>query len=227
MTLSKSKVRNRYDSTAKYYDFALKLYALIGIGKTFRKRAVSLLRLKRGDCVVELGCGTGINFLLVIAPVGPGGRLVGVDLSPKMLDVARRRVERAGWKNVELVQGDIASYSYPGGVNAVLSIGVLGYINDFDRVIKSAFQAIVPGGRIVVLDGKRPERLPSWIFNPIVWVSRPFGVTRAYFDKPIWESVVRYFQETTLEQMYGGMIYISSGTAGPRTVEQPDQAADL
>ncbi len=138
--------------------------------------------------------------------------MIGVDLAPNMLVRARERVEREGWKNVELVQSDIAAYNFPEGVNGVLSIGVFGYIADCDRVIKAASQALVPGGRLVVMDGKRPDRLPLWVFKLIVWLSRSFGVTSDYFDKRTWESVERYFRETGFEQMYGGMLYISSGT---------------
>lgn len=216
MTLSKQEIRSRYQSTAKYYDFALRLYGLIGIRKAYRAKAVKLLRLQRGDRIVELGCGTGINFPLIIKQIGPEGRLIGVDISPKMLECARKRVERAGWKNTELFQGDIAAYSFPEGVNGVLSTGVFGYIEDYDHVIRAASHAIVPGGRLVIMDGKRPERLPSWVFKLIVWLSRPFGVTGAYFDKRTWESVQRYFRETAVEQMYGGMVFISSGTAAQR-----------
>jgi len=213
MALSKQQIRSSYQSAAKYYDFALLLYGLIGIRKAYRLRAVKLLRLQRGDRVVELGCGTGINFPLIVEQIGPEGRLIGVDLSPKMLACARERVERAGWKNIELVQSDIVAYNFPEGVNGVLSTGVFGYIADYDRVIKAASHALVPGGRLAIMDGKRPERLPSWLFHLIVWFSRSFGVTSDYFDKRTWESVERYFQKTAFEQMYGGMLYISSGTA--------------
>jgi demethylmenaquinone methyltransferase/2-methoxy-6-polyprenyl-1,4-benzoquinol methylase len=213
MALSKQEIRSSYQSAAKYYDFAVLLYGLIGIRKAYRSRAVKLLGLQRGDCVVELGCGTGLNFPLIIEQIGPEGRLIGVDLAPNMLACARERVERAGWTNIELVQSDIVAYNFPEGVNGVLSIGVFGYTADCDRVIKAASHALVPGGRLVVMDGKRPERLPSWVFKLIVRLSRSFGVTRDYFDKHTWESVERYFQETAFEQMYGGMLYISSGTA--------------
>jgi demethylmenaquinone methyltransferase/2-methoxy-6-polyprenyl-1,4-benzoquinol methylase len=213
MTLSKQKVFSSYQSGAKYYDFAVRLYGLIGIRKAYRLRAIKHLRLKRGDCVVELGCGTGLNFPPLVEQIGPEGRLIGVDLSPKMLAYAQQRAERAQWKNIELVQSDIVAYNFPEGINGVLSTGVFGYIADCDRLIKAASHALVPDGRLAIMDGKRPERLPSWVFELIVRLSRSFGVTSDYFDKRTWESVERYFRETTFEQMYGGMLYISSGTA--------------
>lgn len=215
MTLSMPEIHSRYQSTAKYYDLALRLYRLIGIRKAYHVKAVRLLQLKRGDRVVELGCGTGINFPFIIEQIGLEGRLIGVDISSKMLEFAKQRVERSGWTNVELVEADIAAYSVPEGVNGILSTGVFGYINDYDRVIKAASQALAPGGRLVIMDGKRPDHLPSWVFNFIVWASRPFGVTNAYFDKRTSESVQRYLSETAIEHAYGGMIFIASGTAAP------------
>ena len=220
MTISKQKIRSHYQSGARYYDFALRLYGLIGIRKAYRVKAVKLLRLQRGDSVVELGCGTGVNFPIIIEQIGPEGRLIGIDFSTKMLECARERVERAAWKNVELVQSDITEYRIPEGISGVFSMGVFGYIDDYDRLIKAASGAIVPGGRLVIMDGKQPDRLPSWVFNFIVWASRPFGVTADYFDKRTWESVQRYFRETAIEHLYGGMIYISSGTAAQRTADQ-------
>ncbi len=213
MVLSKEEIRSSYETGAKYYDFAVHLYGLIGIRKAYRLRAVKHLRLKRGDCVVELGCGTGLNFPPIVEQIGPEGRLIGVDLSPKMLAYAHQRAERAQWKNIELVQSDIVAYNFPQGINGVLSTGVFGYIADCDRLIKAASHALVPDGRLAIMDGKRPERLPSWIFKLIVRLSGSFGVTSDYFDKRTWESVERYFRETAFEQMYGGMLYISSGTA--------------
>jgi hypothetical protein len=52
-----------------------------------------------------------------------------------------------------------------------------------------------------------------WLFKLFVWFSSPFGVTQAYFDNHAWESVEHFFKETNSEQVYGGTLYISAGTA--------------
>lgn len=130
-----------------------------------------------------------------------------------MLDIARARVERFGWKNVELIQADIAAYDLPEGVNGVLATGLFGYIPEYDRVIQSASRSLVSGGRMVIVDGKKPENLPSWLFKIVLKLGGPFGYTPEYFTVRPWESVERYFKETSLETRYGGMIYILSGTA--------------
>lgn len=131
-----------------------------------------------------------------------------------MLACARERVERAGWTHVELVQSDRATYDPPAGVNAVLSTGALGYVPEFDLVIEKAKQALVPGGRLVIWDLKRPERWPSWLITLyFAWLGRPFGVSPDYVATHPWESVERYFKDTEFEQRYAGAVYVSSGTA--------------
>lgn len=211
MTLSKEEVRASYQSQAKYYDFALRLYALIGIRTAYRLRTIEQLNLKSGDVVVELGCGTGINFPFIMDRMGSEGRLIGVDFSSKMLEQAGRRIERHGWRNVELVESDIAAYDFQEGADAVLSTGVFGYLLEYDRVIKTILDGLVPGGRLAIMDGKKPARLSFW-FQFVLWASRPFGVTPDYGDRCPWESVEKYFVDTSFDQIYGGAIYISSGT---------------
>lgn len=212
--LSRQDVKALYQSGAKYYDLTTLLYRLIGLRmNTYRSLAVKLLRSRRGDSVVELGCGTGLNFPFIIERIGPEGRLMGVDLTPGMLERAGERVERHGWKNIELVQSDIAEYRFPEGVNGVLATGVFGYVAEYDRVIKAVSEALIPGGRLVILDGKQPRSLPPWLFRLVLRLGRPFGFTPEYFSGHPWVSVERYFQEAAFDEMYGGLLYISSGTA--------------
>ncbi len=213
MQIPKQAVEAAYQRQAKHYDSAMKLYQLMGLRiQEYRARAVALLRLKRGDRGVDLGCGTGLSFPLLDQEIGPEGQLIGVDLSAAMLACAQERIERSHWNNVRLVHGDIAEYEFPEGVNAALSIGVFGYVAERDRVVENIAHALVPGGRMVIVDGKRPDRWPHWLFNLFVWCSSPFGLTEAYFDNHTWKSVERFFQDTTFEKVYGGLLYISSGT---------------
>lgn len=76
--------------------------------------------------------------------------------------------------------------------------------------ITSASQSLVPGGHLSILDGKQPENLPSWLFKIVLKLGEPFGYTSEYFHVRPWESVERYFKETSLEKKYGGMIYFLS-----------------
>ena len=112
MTLSWEQIRDLYRKRAGRYDLTANLYYLIGFRERhYRKRAVAALDLQKGDTVVELGCGTGLNFSYLQSMVGPEGKIVGVDLTDAMLARAAQRVDRHGWRNVELVQADAGSFA--------------------------------------------------------------------------------------------------------------------
>jgi ubiquinone/menaquinone biosynthesis C-methylase UbiE len=74
MALTKTKLRDLYRARAANYDFCANLYYLIGFREvSYRKRAVSALGLNSGDTVVEIGCGTGLNFPYVLKSIGGRG----------------------------------------------------------------------------------------------------------------------------------------------------------
>jgi demethylmenaquinone methyltransferase/2-methoxy-6-polyprenyl-1,4-benzoquinol methylase len=213
MQASKKKVEDAYQKNAGYYDLAVKvLYPLIGLRiNTYRQNAVEYLNLKQGDCVVDLGCGTGLAFPLIVDKIGPSGKLIGVDVSSAMLSVAEDRVNSAQWNNVELIHSDIEQYNLPYGANGVISTGVFGYLNEREKVLKNISESLVEGARVVIVDGKRPQKWPSFLFEFFVKLSSPYGLTEAYFDNSTPELVSRLFKNVTFEDMYGGLLYITSG----------------
>jgi demethylmenaquinone methyltransferase/2-methoxy-6-polyprenyl-1,4-benzoquinol methylase len=171
--ISRQQIQHMYQSGAKHYDFTTILFRLIGLRmKAYRLHAIKKLSLQRGDFVIELGCGTGLNFPFLMAQIGPEGRLVGIDLTAGMLDIARARISRSGWKNVELIQSDVAAYDFPKAVSGVLSTGLFGYLAEYDQVIKAVSEALEPGGHLSILDGKQPENLPSWLFKSTLGIRR-------------------------------------------------------
>jgi len=213
MTDSNTEIQSTFRGIAGRYDAHIKFYNFIGLRlKDFGVRAAERLRLKRGDCVVDLGCGTGLNFPNILERIGPEGRLTGVDLTAEMLARAKARSDAAGWKNVELVQSDLADYVFPEGIDAVIASGVMGYVPEYGRVIESAARALAPDGHLVLLDGKIPDTWPSWLVKLLFKIKNPLGLNREYFDSRPWESVERCFGETTLEERFGGWVYISAGS---------------
>ncbi|MGR9086558.1 MAG: class I SAM-dependent methyltransferase [Gammaproteobacteria bacterium] len=213
MQISKKKVEEAYQKNARYYDLAVKVfYPLIGLRiNAYRKRAVEYLNLKQGDCVVDLGCGTGLTFPLIMEKIGPDGKLIGVDISSAMLSAARDRVNSAQWKNVELIHSDIEGYDIPAGINGAISTGVFGYLNNREKVLKNIYSSLVNHGKVVIIDGKRPENWPSFLFMIFVKLSSPYGLTESYFDNNTPDLLSRLFSNTTFEDMYGGLLYMTSG----------------
>jgi SAM-dependent methyltransferase len=98
-----------YRKRAKWYDReSLFLYLSGSRHWAYRKRASQSLALNQGDTVMDLGCGTGLNFSLLQEQVGPRGRIIGVDLTDTMLDEATARIAAHGWANVQLVTVQMA-----------------------------------------------------------------------------------------------------------------------
>ena len=178
---------------APRYDRLVDIFRLVGANQsTYRGNAVEALGVSPGETVVDLGCGTGRNFPWLERAVTASGRIVGVDLTDAMLRAARHRVEGAGWANVDLVESDAADYDFPGNVGGVLSTFAMTMFDDYDGVIRRASEALRPGGRLAILEMKRPEGWPELTVRFGSWLLRPFGDSPAYAERTPWESVRRH-----------------------------------
>lgn len=213
MALTSLQTRDLYRRRAGRYDTTVRLLRLVGIDlERYRRDTIAALGLKPGDTVVELGCGTGLNFAHVQQRIGPQGRLIGVDLTDAMLRVARERVAREGWRNVELVQADIAQWHIPEGVDAVFSTLALTLVPEYDEVIRHVSRALRPGGKMAVLDMKDPPRWPRWLVQFFAWLNKPFGVSLDLADRHPWESMAGYLKVTTFREYFGGALYLCTAT---------------
>ncbi|MBZ0292064.1 MAG: methyltransferase domain-containing protein [Anaerolineae bacterium] len=212
----KVNVVDTYRKRARNYDFTANLYYLIGFREwAYRKRAVAALNLSPGDTVVELGCGTGLNFALLQKAVGSTGKIIGVDLTDAMLSQARKRVAEQGWNNVELIQSDAAQYAFPPQVDGILSTFALSLVPEPDKVIESGAAALRPGKRWVVLDLKMPSNWLRHLTPIILPIVRPFAVTEALIDRQPW-TIIRQTMEDQLshvqfDNLYLGFAFMISG----------------
>lgn len=220
-----------YRARAKNYDWTANLYYLIGYPEwAHRRAAVDALALERGGTVVEIGCGTGLNFSLLQEGVGPGGKIIGVDLTDAMLEQARQRVQREGWDNVELVHSDALQYVFPSGVDGILSTYALSLIPECGEVICEGAQALRPGSRWVVLDLRLPARWPEWLSSLLLPIVRPFAVTDEWVARRPWEAIRRAMgdclSDVSVTEMYLGLAYIASGRQRDQ-VHGAAQSSDL
>lgn len=214
MTLSPSEVVELYRKRAKRYDFTANLYYLLGFREVaYRKKAIAALKLNPGDTVVEIGCGTGLNFKWLERDVGPEGKIIGVDLTDAMLAQAEARTQRQGWSNIELIQSNAADYVFPQGVNGILSTFALTLSPDYDEVIRRGAEALAPAGRWVIADLKKPDSWTACLMPLLLPLFRPFGVTSDLQDRHPWKSLQRYTQDFSYQEYYFGYTYIASGAA--------------
>lgn len=214
MAFSKGTIIDIYRRRARLYDLTANLYRLIGFREqVYRKMAIEELRLKPGGTVVEIGCGTGLNFPFIYEKVGAKGRIIGVDMTDSMLCKAKERVEKNGWKNVELVNTDAAKYVFEKGVNGVISTFAITLMPEYDTIIKNAANALAPEGRLVILDLKESQRAPRLLVKLGVLITKPFGVTLDISSRHPWESVDMYLKDTSFKEFYFGFAFLSSGEA--------------
>lgn len=156
----------RYGVGARWYDL---LSGERWVYRAGRAAGIALLELQRGDVVIDLGCGTGLNFPALAGAVGPEGLIVGIDRSTDMLAMAERRVAAGGWRDrVRLVTADaatldaeqvedlIAAERGRRRADALLATYALSVIGRRDEAWCRARSLVRPGGRACIVDMQPP-----------------------------------------------------------------------
>src|ERR1700727_361711 len=179
-----------YRKKAKHYDVTSRLYPVPGYPqRAQRLQAVRALGLRPGDTVIDMACGTGLNFRLLEEVIGPDGRIVGVDLTDAMLARAQDRIKANGWSNVSLVQADAAGFDFPAEVGAILSTYALTQVPECAEVIAHGAAALSAGGRWAVLDLKVPTSTPGWLAQLGTATVRRFASVDEWMMRRPWEVI--------------------------------------
>ena len=179
----------------------------------WRGAAVKVLRPRPGDTVLDLACGTGLNFPHLAEAIGPGGRIVGLDCTQAMLKQARRKLVRHRWEGVALVEGDAARLPLAGeSCDGVLCSYAMVIIPDYRRALAEAVRVLKPGGRLVLLEPKRGSALWARAVTPLVAFAGRFGGVD--LGRRPWQELPGFLEDVFRSEYAGGIVYIASGTKG-------------
>jgi demethylmenaquinone methyltransferase/2-methoxy-6-polyprenyl-1,4-benzoquinol methylase len=205
----------------KKYRFGTRFYdALSGeraVYRAGRVAGIELMGLRAGDTVLDLGCGTGLSFELLVNAVGPTGQVIGVDASAQMLRVAARRVVRNGWSNVRVIKVDATQLSSEDlavdgstlQIDAVFSAYALSVMGNHHTVLERAKNLLVFGGRVGIVDMQRPVGVAA-IFTPLAVLACALG--GADIDAHPWEWLRQRAHDVRQTSRRGGHIQAVTGT---------------
>jgi SAM-dependent methyltransferase len=192
---SPSLALEEYRHVASSYD------SRTAFGERYRGLAVARLRPRRGEVVLDVGCGTGLNFSSIEAGIGPEGRLVGIDLSQQ------------GWRNVSLIESAAEEAEIPARADAVL-LSATHDIMRSPRALENVLRQVRRAGRVVAAG---PKWAPWWApgapaVNTCTWyLNRPYVTTFAGFARP-WSQLGRFLPDLEVEPVLFGAGYIAAGT---------------
>lgn len=193
----------QYRRRAGVYDLELLLFEPI------RVKAVQALALRRGQTVVDVGCGTGLSLPLLRAALGPRGHVIGIEQSPEMIERARERVAAGRGARVTLVAAPAEAAAFAGRADAAL----FHFTHDVmlrEEAVANVLAHLKPGARIVATGLKWA---PSWAVavNLFVWGAALRSVTSLEgLDRP-WRRLEPHLADLEVDSLLGGAVYLARG----------------
>jgi demethylmenaquinone methyltransferase/2-methoxy-6-polyprenyl-1,4-benzoquinol methylase len=228
---STAEVRAMFDRIARVYD-PMNVVISAFQEPRWRKRAVELSAVGSGDRVLDVATGTGKVAADLRARVQPGGSVLGIDISPAMIDVARRRF--AGQPGLAFEVADALALPTEDATfdAATIAFGMRN-LHDYGKGFSELVRSVRPGGRVVCLEIARPNGTPArilqfWFDRIVPLVGRVAGQGRAYGylvrsvkGYPGPDRIAEIMREVGLEDvswqpMSGGIVTVHVGTVPPR-----------
>jgi SAM-dependent methyltransferase len=187
--------------------------------KPVRRRATALLRLHRGDSVLDVGCGSGGAFPSLVQAVGTAGKVVGVEISPASAAHARHRAAANGWSNVEVVVASAHEARLTGMYD-----GLLMFAAPDVYASRASLAHLIPhlreGARVVLFGSKISRRRFGWLLNAalnLAMTKLSLPTTPGMETEP-WRLAAEHLEDFEAEELFYGWMFISAGTFHARQV---------
>ncbi|MGD0119834.1 MAG: methyltransferase domain-containing protein [Candidatus Binatus sp.] len=203
LTPNRSTALRQYRSRARIYDLELALFEPV------RQHAIELLRLKKGDSVLDVGCGTGLSLTALEGLVGAEGSIIGIEQSPEMLERARARATENNWTNIAFISASVEEAAIPREADAAL----FHFTHDIMRTpaaVANVVGHLKPGARVVAA-GLKWAPIRTMPLNLFVWNAAMRSTSTLEGLARPWSNLEPLVADLQVEQMLGGTVYVASG----------------
>ncbi|HEX9357056.1 MAG TPA: class I SAM-dependent methyltransferase [Streptosporangiaceae bacterium] len=201
--------RPAYREHARSYD------RRTGAMQGYRQAIVEALPVRRGQVVLDVGCGTGLCHGSLLDKVGPQGSVVGIEESPDMVAVARERIEQEGWPNVTVVQSSAEDAQIALTADAALFCAVHDILQSPDALL-NVLSKLRPGATVAAGGGKWAAPWMVALNLPVTMLHAPYVRSFAGFRRP-WHHLEQLLEDVHVREVALGSGYILTGHAPPRT----------
>lgn len=211
MGKEQKKAIHYYDKLSFSYDYVSNWYY-----KKARSYAIKELEIKKGQTIINLPCGTGVNFNYFQYYLENSGLVIGIDLSSGMLDQATKKIKKNEWTNIvtelnnasEIDKTWLEQYEYQKGkftVNAIFCDLGLSVFPEWQNIIDNLISILSPDGRIVILDWYLEK--PSLRGNFIKWIGK------GEVDRQLWQYLETKVIDFKIDDSFNrGAVFVASGT---------------
>jgi len=179
----------------------------------WRELLVESMPLRRGDVLLDVGCGTGLCFEQVQRKIGATGKIIGIDQAPAMLAIAQRHVTQNGWRNVELLATPAEDATIAQPADAALFCAVHDVLQS-PAALRTVFAALRPGAWVGAVGGKWPASWPASML--VAAVHAPFVRDFTGFDCP-WRHLAELVADLRVTELALGAGYLAFGRAPTTT----------
>ncbi len=186
-----------------------------GVGQSYRRAVVEALPVRRGQVVLDVGCGTGLCHDSLLDKVGPQGGVVGIEESPEMVAVARERIEQEGWGNVKVVQSSAEDAQIAETEDAALFCAVHDILQSPDA-LRNVLGKLRPGAGVAAGGGKWAAPWMVAVNLPVTMLHAPYVRSFEGFDRP-WHHLEQLLEDVHVRELGLGSGYIMTGQVPSRT----------
>ena len=181
----------------------------------YRQKVIEALPVRRGQVVLDVGCGTGLCHGPLLDKVGPQGSVVGIEESPDMVAVARERIEQEGWHNVTVVQSPAEDAQITLTADAALFCAVHDILQSQDA-LRNVLSKLRPGATVAAGGGKWAAPWMMAVNLPVTMLHAPYVRSFKGFGRP-WHHLEHLIEDVHVQEVGLGSGYILTGHAPPQT----------